>query len=139
MAKKKGSRSEKPTTLYRQPTGDREDNPSRRFSELSEDREFSSEEFVNTARARHDAMACSRTMAPVVETALTPATPGLNNWVELGPTGIPNGQTYGSSRVIVTGRVTEIRPASDEFAHSLRCCGAWRHLEIHRRRRNVGT
>ena len=41
---------------------------------------------------------------------LTPATPGVSNWIELGPTGIANGQTYGGARVIVTGRVTEVVP-----------------------------
>jgi photosystem II stability/assembly factor-like uncharacterized protein len=33
---------------------------------------------------------------------------GANNWVQLGPTAIPNGQTYGGVRVLVTGRVTNI-------------------------------
>ncbi|HEU4884783.1 MAG TPA: hypothetical protein VFT45_21175, partial [Longimicrobium sp.] len=39
------------------------------------------------------------TMAPV---------PGTSNWVQLGPTAIPKGQTYSSARVMVTGRVTSI-------------------------------
>ena len=39
--------------------------------------------------------------------ALAP-TPGINNWVQLGPTTIPNGQTYSNTRVKVTGRVTSI-------------------------------
>jgi len=33
---------------------------------------------------------------------------GANNWVQLGPTAIPNGQTYGSSRVNVSGRIAAI-------------------------------
>jgi hypothetical protein len=33
---------------------------------------------------------------------------GTSNWVQLGPTAIPNGQTYGGVRVLVTGRVTAI-------------------------------
>jgi photosystem II stability/assembly factor-like uncharacterized protein len=33
---------------------------------------------------------------------------GASNWVPLGPTAIPNGQTYGGNRVLVTGRVTAI-------------------------------
>ena len=49
-----------------------------------------------------------RTMSPRRETLLTPATSGASNWVELGPTAIPSGQTYGGARVIVTGRVVEI-------------------------------
>ena len=35
-------------------------------------------------------------------------TPGISNWVQLGPTTIPNGQTYSNARVNVTGRVTSI-------------------------------
>jgi photosystem II stability/assembly factor-like uncharacterized protein len=39
------------------------------------------------------------TMAPV---------PGVSNWVQVGPIAIPKGQTYGTGRVLVTGRVTGI-------------------------------
>jgi hypothetical protein len=38
----------------------------------------------------------------------TPPTPGISNWVQLGPLTIPNGQTYSAARVQVTGRVTAI-------------------------------
>jgi hypothetical protein len=38
----------------------------------------------------------------------TPPTPGISNWVQLGPITIPNGQTYSAARVQVTGRVTAI-------------------------------
>jgi hypothetical protein len=34
--------------------------------------------------------------------------PGTSNWVQLGPTAIPGGQTYSTARVLVTGRVTAI-------------------------------
>lgn len=33
---------------------------------------------------------------------------GVSNWVQMGPTAIPKGQTYGGARVLVTGRVTDI-------------------------------
>src|SRR5689334_13538028 len=33
---------------------------------------------------------------------------GVSNWVQLGPTAIPKGQTYSATRVLVTGRVTAI-------------------------------
>jgi hypothetical protein len=33
---------------------------------------------------------------------------GTSNWVQLGPTAIPNGQTYTSARALVTGRVTAV-------------------------------
>ncbi|HEX8458587.1 MAG TPA: hypothetical protein VF656_14910 [Pyrinomonadaceae bacterium] len=33
---------------------------------------------------------------------------GVSNWVQMGPTAIPKGQTYGGARVLVTGRITGI-------------------------------
>lgn len=45
----------------------------------------------------------------VVSQAPSPAVPGSNNWVPLGPAAIPNGQSLGGSeRVLVSGRVTGI-------------------------------
>ena len=69
------------------------------------------------AQFRREASAAAR--GPVVTRAVTgmapggtpppvPPTPNANNWVQLGPTAIPNGQTYGGPRVLVTGRVTAI-------------------------------
>jgi hypothetical protein len=52
-----------------------------------------------------EAPAGTAAVAPVSPTA---PTPGLTNWVQLGPLAIPNGQTYGGTRVVVTGRVTAI-------------------------------
>jgi photosystem II stability/assembly factor-like uncharacterized protein len=86
-----------------------EDNPRRRFLEVMEDRHFGTDDrAVSLAELRRRALAAARTLAPGTETNLTPATTGGSNWIELGPTGIPKGQTYGGARVIVTGRVTEI-------------------------------
>src|SRR5215831_2593484 len=34
--------------------------------------------------------------------------PDMNRWVQIGPTVIPNGQTYSDKRVNVTGRITDI-------------------------------
>lgn len=34
--------------------------------------------------------------------------PGTSNWVQMGPMAIPNGQTYTSARVIVSGRISAI-------------------------------
>jgi photosystem II stability/assembly factor-like uncharacterized protein len=45
--------------------------------------------------------------APGVVELVAPVA-GSSNWVQLGPTAIPNGQTYSSARVLVTGRVTGI-------------------------------
>jgi photosystem II stability/assembly factor-like uncharacterized protein len=35
-------------------------------------------------------------------------TPGASNWVQMGPSAIPKGQTYSAARVLVSGRVTAI-------------------------------
>ncbi|HEV2803562.1 MAG TPA: hypothetical protein VGW57_01400 [Chthoniobacterales bacterium] len=45
--------------------------------------------------------------APGAAEMVAPVT-GTSNWVQLGPTAIPNGQTYGGTRVLVTGRVTSV-------------------------------
>jgi len=49
-------------------------------------------------------------MAAAIAGAPQPVAPvaGVSNWVQLGPTAIPKGQTYSSARVLVTGRVTGI-------------------------------
>jgi photosystem II stability/assembly factor-like uncharacterized protein len=44
----------------------------------------------------------------VLGPAPSPAVPGAGNWVPLGPSAIPKGQTYGGARVLVSGRVTAI-------------------------------
>jgi len=44
----------------------------------------------------------------VLSPAPSPVVPGASNWVALGPSAIPNGQTYGGARVLVSGRVTKI-------------------------------
>jgi photosystem II stability/assembly factor-like uncharacterized protein len=72
------------------------------------------------AQQRLDALEQARTLphldpgAPVVATEAgggpAPVAPvaGISNWVQLGPTAIPKGQTYSSARVNVTGRITAI-------------------------------
>lgn len=49
-------------------------------------------------------------MAAAIAGAPQPVAPvaGTSNWVQLGPTAIPLGQTYGGPRVLVTGRITGI-------------------------------
>lgn len=84
------------------------DDPARRFGELFQDRQFGSPHNENLAEHRLAALAETRNIAPINETSLTPATPGGSNWIELGPRAVPNGQTYGGARVLVSGRVTEI-------------------------------
>jgi hypothetical protein len=51
----------------------------------------------------------SATTVPLLESSITvPPLSGGSNWVQLGPTAIPFGQTTSRSRVLVTGRVTAI-------------------------------
>jgi photosystem II stability/assembly factor-like uncharacterized protein len=81
--------------------------------------------FQKIAERRLDAMQQSRAMrhigaghplpAGLASTRATAAggemvapVPGTSNWVQMGPTAIPNGQTYSAARVLVTGRVTAI-------------------------------
>jgi photosystem II stability/assembly factor-like uncharacterized protein len=59
-----------------------------------------------TAPARLRARAFSGT-APAEVEMVAPVS-GTSNWVQLGPTAIPKGQTYSAARVFVTGRVTAI-------------------------------
>jgi photosystem II stability/assembly factor-like uncharacterized protein len=48
------------------------------------------------------------TAAPGAEPEMVAPVAGTSNWVQLGPTAIPKGQTYSSARPFVTGRVTSI-------------------------------
>ena len=42
--------------------------------------------------------------------AIAPVDVGRANWTPLGPLAVPNGQTYGGARVLISGRVTAIAP-----------------------------
>jgi len=86
------------------------DLPGRRHRELIQDRRFGSEG-KNLAQLRLLAVqqkiaAAARMRSPGI--MMTPVTSGASNWVQLGPTATPNGQTYGGARVLITGRVTGI-------------------------------
>jgi photosystem II stability/assembly factor-like uncharacterized protein len=85
-----------------------EDNPRLRYQLLSADNLTGTTKGVSLARLREEAIADTLDMSPYHETPTTPATPGSSNWVQLGPLAIPNGQTYGGSRVVVTGRVSAL-------------------------------
>jgi photosystem II stability/assembly factor-like uncharacterized protein len=77
-------------------------------------------QFRLAALEHSNAMAGKEVGAPTLATrrtlsAATPGgiemvapVPGISNWVQLGPTAIPEGQTYSAARVLVTGRVTAI-------------------------------
>ena len=60
----------------------------------------------------------SATTVPLLENRITvPPIPGGSNWVQLGPTAIPFGQTTTRSRVLVTGRITSI--VVDKVDHNI--------------------
>src|SRR5438874_1276924 len=46
----------------------------------------------------------------LTEAAPAPVDPTRPNWVPLGPLAVPGGQTYGGTRVLISGRVTAIAP-----------------------------
>ena len=50
--------------------------------------------------------------APVVRArgAVAPVDVTMANWTPMGPLAVPNGQTYGGARVLISGRVTAIAP-----------------------------
>lgn len=86
------------------------DRPDQRHYELIQDRRFGSEG-KNLAQFRLDALrekaaAVARRTGPTAR----PLSLGANNWVQLGPTVIPDGQGSSTSgaRVNVTGRITGI-------------------------------
>jgi photosystem II stability/assembly factor-like uncharacterized protein len=104
-ARKKASRkSGRRTKAFRY-----QDLPGRRHRELIVDRRFGSEgknlAQLRLAAIREKQLSVARLAGMA---GLSPAVPGQSNWVPLGPAAVPNGQTYGGARVLVSGRVTGI-------------------------------
>ncbi len=85
-----------------------QDNPQRRFQQAVADRLFGTPPTVSESALRLAALSQTRAMGPADEMIATPISPGASNWIQLGPLAIPNGQTYTSARVIVTGRIIEV-------------------------------
>jgi len=79
--------------------------------------EYSADEETTSRRAEEIAQAS-------IDAAIwtSPPTTSGPQWRSLGPTTIPNGQTYGASRVNVSGRVSSIAVDPGNGAHLL--CGA---------------
>ncbi|MFI5178051.1 MAG: hypothetical protein ACHQO8_05795 [Vicinamibacterales bacterium] len=75
-----------------------------RLSALAQARALRGDDASRPARLR------TRTLSDAAPDGVDLVAPvaGSSNWVPLGPTAIPNGQTYSSVRVLVTGRVTAI-------------------------------
>lgn len=78
---------------------------------------------TNLAAERLTALKAMHAMS-LTDGVLAPVIPSTSNWVQLGPTAIPNGQTYGGARVLVTGRVNAI--AVDPSNHQIIYIGAAR-------------
>ena len=86
------------------------DRPDQRHRELIQDCRFGCED-KSIAQLRLDALhEKPAVVARRGETIVSPVSLGANNWVQLGPTVIPNGQgsLTSGARVNVTGRITAI-------------------------------
>src|SRR6476660_7430288 len=104
-SKKVASKSAKPAVRRAAKVTQLPDDPLLRHKKLSADRLVGAADGY-LARRRVEALterARATTGIPTV-----PPVAGSSNWVQLGPMAIPNGQTYSSARVLVTGRVTAI-------------------------------
>jgi hypothetical protein len=66
----------------------------------------------NPALMRLQALAARDVSSPVARAAgaMAPIDAARANWTPMGPLAVPNGQTYGGARVLISGRVTAIAP-----------------------------
>ncbi len=64
---------------------------------------------ANPALLRLRALA-ERDGLPTLAGAAAPVVTGRPSWTPLGPLAVPNGQTYGGNRILISGRVTAIAP-----------------------------
>ena len=66
----------------------------------------------NPALLRLQALAARDASAPAARTSapMAPVNVARANWTPMGPLAVPNGQTYGGARVLISGRVTAIAP-----------------------------
>jgi photosystem II stability/assembly factor-like uncharacterized protein len=102
--------AKRPSVKRKQPLESLVDRPDQRHYELIQDRRFGSEG-KNLAQLRLNALReKTAAVARRSGTTVSPLSLGANNWVQLGPTVIPNGQGSSTSgaRVNVTGRITAI-------------------------------
>jgi photosystem II stability/assembly factor-like uncharacterized protein len=92
-----------------------EASPRERFDDLLGDITFGNEQVLKDplnsvlGTAYLKALEHKQQMIRAVESRGATAAAGLSNWIQLGPTEIPNGQTYdqvNNTRVLVSGRVT---------------------------------
>jgi hypothetical protein len=64
---------------------------------------------ANPALMRLKALS-ERDASSMLEKAMAPVDTARANWTPMGPLAVPNGQTYGGARVLISGRVTAIAP-----------------------------
>jgi hypothetical protein len=83
------------------------DSPSARHVETAADFGLSSAGKIRLAAKRLETLRLARAVTPPGGETAAPI-PGANNWTELGPFVMPNGQVYRPTRVLVPGRVTAI-------------------------------
>lgn len=86
---------------------------------------------ANPALLRLNAL-IERDQATRAMPAGAPVNAALANWTPMGPLAVPNGQTYGGARILISGRVTAIAPHPDNgntiFIATSRG-GVWRTLD----------
>ena len=85
------------------------------------------------------ARATSQRRAGRARTAAPPPQVNASSWTDIGPMLIPNGQTYGTGRVDVIGRVSSIRGRSRQPQASPVRVGRRRHLGKQGHRRHLGA
>jgi len=105
------------------------DDPRLRYEELSADRRQETE-VDKLPHLRLTALVQQAQMPESGGMLAMPAVPGTSNWVQLGPTAIPNGQSQGgTARILVTGRLTGIalHPTSPQVMYIAAARGGvWR-------------
>jgi photosystem II stability/assembly factor-like uncharacterized protein len=103
-----------------------EASPSERYDSLLEDVAFGNEQMLEDPHsavlgtAYLTALEHKQQMISALESQGAAAVAGLGNWIQLGPTAIPNGQTYSSARVLVSGRITSlgIHPTNPQIIYA---------------------
>lgn len=75
-----------------------------RLAALQKSRSISGHDIEAPVMAARPSMAAMETGGADMVAPVT----GISNWVQMGPTAIPKGQTYTTARVMVTGRITSI-------------------------------
>lgn len=65
---------------------------------------------ANPALLRLKALKERGQLSSTTRAVMAPVDSAMANWTPMGPLAVPNGQTYGGARVLISGRVTAIAP-----------------------------